>query len=184
MFAIMKRWLPLVVFVLAGTFSLPAETVQQTYARGVRAYSGGNTETARKLFEEVLAADPGNKGAAAFIRNIDAAKPAQVDLRKQMEAVIVPKIDFHDASLTTVLDYLPKVVAEQSKGRATLNIVRLFPSDYGASKTITLQLSNAPMSSVLDYIAQLAGVKMEFQAHAVVVSLPRTASVTPAPAVQ
>jgi len=157
----MKRWFPLVVFLLAGAFSLSAETVQQTYARGVRAYAGGNVDAARKLFEEVLAAEPDNKGAAAYLRNIAAEKPATVSLRKQMEALIVPKVDFHDTSLTTVLDYLPKVVAEQSKGRATLNIVRLFPSDFGTSKTITLELSNVPMANVLDFVAQLAGVKME-----------------------
>jgi len=176
----MKRWFPLVVFLL-GASSLFAESVQQTYARGVRAYAGGNVEAARKLFEEVLAAEPGNQGATAYIRNIDATKPDNISLRKQMEAVIVPKVDFHDTSLTTVLDYLPKVVAEQSKGRATLNIVRLFPSDFGASKTITLELANVPMASVLDFVAQLAGVKMEFQAHAVLVSLPQTAAATPAP---
>jgi len=38
-----------------------------------------------------------------------------------------------------------------------------------------------PMANVLDFVAQLAGVKMEFQAHAVLVSLPQTAAATPAP---
>ncbi len=172
----MKRWFPLVVFWLAGLAVLPAETVQEVYARGVRAYVGGNAEAARKLFQEVLAADPGNKSAGAYIHRIDAARPANADLRKQMQAVIVPKVDFRDASLSTVLDYLPKVVAEQSGGRAALNIVRMFPADFGREKLITLQLSGVPMASVLDYVSQLAGVKLEYQAHAIVLSMPAAAA--------
>ncbi|MDD5200666.1 MAG: hypothetical protein PHC88_12795 [Terrimicrobiaceae bacterium] len=177
----MKRWLPLVVFLLAVAISLRAETAQQVYARGVRAYVGGNTDAARRLFQEVLSADPGNKPAAIYLRRIDAEKPPNADLHKQMDALIVPKVDFRDASLSTVLDYLPKVAAEQSGGKLALNIVRMFPSEYGRDKTLTLQLAGAPMSNVLDYVAQLTGLKIEYQAHAVVLSLARPAAAAPTP---
>ncbi|HEY8901551.1 MAG TPA: hypothetical protein VIM61_14150 [Chthoniobacterales bacterium] len=170
----MKRWFPLVVFLTVAASVAQAESVQQVYARGVRAYSGGNLEQAQKLFREVLAADPGNQPAALYLQRIAAEKPKNVDLRKQMEGVIVPKIDFRDTSLTTVLDFLPKVVAEQTGGHATLNIVRMFSSDYGREKLITLQLSGVPVTSVLDYVAQLANVKVAYQAHAVVISAPQT----------
>ena len=170
----MKRWFPLVVFLMVGASVTQAESVQEVYARGVRAYSGGNNEAAQKLFQEVLAADPGNAPAALYLRRIAAEKPKNIDLRKQLEAIIVPKVEFRDASLSTVLDYLPKVVAEQSAGRVALNIVRMFPADYGREKLITLQLSGVPVTNVLDYVAQLANVKVEYQAHAVVISAPQT----------
>ena len=65
------------------------------------------------------------------------------------------------------IDYLPKVAAEQ---KVALNLVRMFPADYGTEKKISLSLENVPMTSVLDYVAQLGGLKLEYQAHAVVLS--------------
>lgn len=168
----MKRCLPLIVVLICGAFSLSAETVQEVYARGVRAYIGGNNDAAKALFTEVLKADPRNVSAAAYLKRINATKPA-VDLRKQMESLVVSKVDFSDTSLTTVLDYLPKLAAKESGGKTTLNLVRMFPAEFG-DKLITLKLSGVPMSSVLDYVSQMAGLKVEYQTHAVVMALPKT----------
>jgi hypothetical protein len=178
----MKRWLPLVVFALAGVTMLPAETVQEVYARGVRAYSGGNIEVAKASFEAVVAADPRNESARAFLRRIAATKPSGGGIRMQMQKLVVPKVDFHDASVSTILDYLPTLATQLSGGKASLNIVRMFPAEYGQEKKITLQLSSAPMASVLDYTAQLAGLKIDYQPHAVVFSRPESAAPTATPA--
>lgn len=170
----MKRCFPLIVLLVCGVASLSAETVQETYARGVRAYIGGNNDAAKVLFTEVLRADPKNASAAAYLKRINAAKPP-ADLRKQMESLVVSKIDFSDTSLSTVLDYLPKLAAKESGGKVALNLVRMFPAEIG-EKPITLKLNGAPMSSVLDYVSQMAGLKVEYQTHAVVLALPKTAA--------
>ncbi len=173
----MKRWFPLVVvFATLGVSFCRAETVQEVYARGVRAYTGGNMEAARALFRQVMAADPANASAAAYLRSMKAAKPAPVDIRGQMGALVVSKIAFRDTSLATVLDYLPKLAAKESGGKVALNLVRMFPAEYGQQKTITLELSGVPMASVLDYVSQAAGLKLEYQAHAIVLSLPAAAA--------
>lgn len=167
----MKRWLPFVVFCFAGAVGLHAETAQEIYARGMRASIGGDNAAARQLFLQVLAIDPNNKAAAANIRRIDLATATKGDLKSRLAAVNVPKIDFKEASLTSVLDYLPKLAAQQP-GAPPLNIVRMFPKEYGDAKTITLQLSNVPMTDVLEYIAQLGGVTVAYEKAAVVIRQP------------
>jgi hypothetical protein len=164
----MKRWFPFLVLLIASVASLNAETVQEVYARGVRASIGGDNETAKQLFLRVLAADPNNKAAAANLRLIELSAAKNTDLKKRTEALMVPKVDFRDASLNSVLDYLPKV-AEQQKG--SLNIVRLFPKPYGDEKHITLQLTNMPMSSLLDYIAAAGGLKVTYEKAAIILKL-------------
>lgn len=168
----MKRWFPLLVVLSLGASSLCAETVQEVYARGVRAYIGGNNDAAKALFVQVLRADPQNVAAAAYLKRINAAKPANADIHKQMDALVVSKVEFNDASLSTVLDYLPKLAAKESGGKVSLNLVRMFPAELGEKKTVTLKLDNVPMSYLLSSISQMAGLRVEYQPHAVVVTLP------------
>jgi hypothetical protein len=173
----MKIRFPLVILLLAGATALHSQqTVQQTYAQGMRAYMAGDIDTAKTCFAQVLEADPKNMPAQAMLKRIAIQQPPGANLRKQAETIVLPKIDFRDASLSSVLDYLPKAVAEQTKGKASVNIVRMFPEDYGRDKTITLQLSNVPLASVLDYIAQIGGLAVDYQAHAVVMSLPKASA--------
>lgn len=166
----MKPLIPLVAVLIAGAGTLLADSVQETYTRGLRAYSGGNVEQAEAMFREVLAADPNHRGANACLKRIQATKAPGSDLKKQVENTIVPSVDFKDASLSSVLDYLPTIAAENAPDQGPVNIVRLFPSEYGTDTKITLQLANVPLSSVLDYIAQLGGVKLDYQPNAIVVS--------------
>lgn len=163
----MKRWLSLGLGVFLGVAGLRAAAAPEDYARAVRAYAAGDLETAETLFRQVVATDPGNTAANAFLARIAKQKPPGGGLRARLEKLIVPKVDFRDASLGAVIDYLPKVAAEQ---KVALNLVRMFPADYGTEKKISLSLENVPMTSVLDYVAQLGGLKLEYQAHAVVLS--------------
>ena len=178
----MKRRFPLLVLAIACAGTLFAETVQEVYARGVRASLSGDDAAAKQLFLQVLAADPSNKAAAANLRRIELATAKSGDLKSRTEALTVSKIDFRDASLNSVLDYLPKLAAQDSGGKTNLNIVRMFPKDYGDEKKITLQLASVPMSSVLDYIAELGGLSLAYEKAAVVVKMKDAAA--PAQATQ
>lgn len=171
----MKRWFPLCVLFFACAVIANGATVQDLYTAGMRASLAGDDTTARKLFVQVLAADPGNRGAAAMIKRIDLASTTGEGLKARVEKMNVSKVDFTDASLTSVLDYLPKLAAQQS-GAAPLNIVRMFPKEYGDEKKITLQLSGVPMATVLDYVAQLGGLTVKYDRSAVVIRQAETAA--------
>jgi hypothetical protein len=108
-----------------------------------------------------------------MIRNLNVAEAKKGDMKSRVEAINVPKVDFKEASLTSVLDYLPKLGAQQP-GATPINIVRMFPKEYGDAKKITLQLSSVPMSSVLEYVAELGGVTVSYEKAAVVIKLPET----------
>ncbi len=168
----MKARFLLLALAVALMATASAETIQEIYARGVRAYIGGNADAAKALFTEVLATDPANKPAAAYLKRIQLEQSAGANLEKQAASVIVPKVDFRDASLSSVLTYLAKVSREQSNGKVSLNIVALYPPAFGDQTRITLSLSNAPMSEVLKYVSEMAGTKLEYQQHAIVVSKP------------
>lgn len=165
----MRRWFPLGVF-LASLSALPAETAQEIFARGSAALLAGDHSRAQQAFLQVLEIEPGNKAALANLQRIEVATLAQRKMKSQIEKVIVPKVDFRDAALTSVLDYLPKFAATHPS-QAPLNIVRLFPKEYGDSKLITLQLVNVPLTDLLDYVAQLGGVTVQYEKAAVVVKL-------------
>ena len=169
----MKRWLPLLVLPLCGLLPIHGATVQEVYEQAVRASLSGDTARARELFLEVLAADPQNKPAAAYLRRIEMATAKQGNLKSRAEAMNIPEVDFKDASLTSVIDFLPKLAAEQG---VTMNVVRLFPPDYGDQKKITLQLSGVPMASVIEYVSQLGGVTASYEKSAVVFRMPESAA--------
>jgi hypothetical protein len=164
----MKRWLPQVAAALACIATVHADTAQEVYARGMRAYMSGDLDSAKQMFEQVLAADPGNRPAAALLRRIELQTPSGDSLHKSLASITTPKVDFREASLSSVLDYLTKLTSELSNGKVSLNLVRMFPADYGQSTKITLQLSNVPMADVLDYVANLGGLKAGYQGRAVV----------------
>ncbi len=168
----MKARFPLLAFALVLMASASADTVQEVYARGVRAYIGGDTETAKVLFSQVLTADPKNKPAASYLIRIRSEERAGSAIEKETQALIVPSVDFREASLSSVLDYLVQVGKTASGGKVIMNIVRLYPTDFGDKTRITLSLSNAPMSEVLKYVSEMAGTKIEYQQHAIVVSKP------------
>jgi Tfp pilus assembly protein PilF len=174
----MKMLFMVALALIAAVRPVGAQTAQETYIKAVRAYQAGEVDTARQLFEQVLQTDPQNKGAIAFLGRIRATSGSATTLKLELDRLMVPSVDFRDASLSAVLDFLPQLAQKESGGKMALNIVRAFPKEYGEEKMVTLALSNVPMSAVLTYVGRVAGVKIEYQPRAVVVSLPEPAAPT------
>lgn len=162
----------LAVLTLFGSvFAQPAD---DSFAKGLKAYTAGNVVEAKGFLTQALVADPKNKQAALLLQRIQAQERVGGDLEARASKVMIPVVDFKDASLTTVLDYLPVAAAEHSNGQFALNLVRLFPSDYGADTKITLAMRQVPLSEVIRYVAELGGLTTQFQPHAVVLSRPQS----------
>jgi hypothetical protein len=151
-----------------------AQPTNEDFAKGLKAYTAGDVATAKSFLTQALKADPKNKQAALLLQRIQTQERVGGNLEARAAKVIIPEVNFKDASLTTVLDYLPVAATEHSNGQFSLNVVRMFSSEYGAETKITLALRQVPLSELIRYVAQLGGLTTQFQPHAVVLSRPQS----------
>jgi hypothetical protein len=96
-------------FALAGAAF--AENVQQLLTDAQTAYMRGDVENAKATFEMVSKLDPRNQTALAFLRRIQveqAAKGGAGGVEKKFAAVIIPTIEFKEATLREALEFLRK----------------------------------------------------------------------------
>lgn len=148
--------------VLVGAETDPAGT---PLAEAVKAYAGGDTETARMLFEAVLAEDPGNRTARTYLGRIQGQAGARKALRNQMEAMVLPTVKLQDVAAREAFLYVSQQVEKRSGGKKHLNVVWLAPSEAGNRITLTLQ--NIPVSEVLRYLAAAADLRVVYDRNAI-----------------
>ena len=174
--------------VLCGT-SLAVDT-QKLMSEGQTAMIRGDMETAKSKFELVTKLEPKNLPAIAYLRQIaaqEAQKPTSPQQEKQLSQLIIPKLEFKEATFTAALDFMRRKAAELSGGKQSVNFVVQIPAE-AQNTPVTLNLQNIPFTEALRYIAELAGAKVEYQKFAVVIragGAAATASATkdqPAPA--
>ena len=172
--------------VLAIATASFAESTQELLTQAQVAYQRGEIEKAKKLFTAVVQADPGNPTAIGFLRKIageEKNKPGTSSIQKQMETLMIPKVEFKEATLGSVLDFLKQTAAKVSDGKAAVNFVVQLPEDQVKTKTVTLSLTNVPMSEVLRYLGGLADVDFSYEKYAILVK-PHVATSQTAPAQQ
>jgi type II secretory pathway component HofQ len=85
-----------------------------------------------------------------------AAKPAAM---KKAEAIVLPKIDFQEATLSEAVIFLGEKAKELDADKQGVNLI-LEPAAGGLEPTLTLSLANVPLSEALRYVAQLAGCEI------------------------
>ena len=171
---------------LALSVASVAESTQELLTQAQVAYQKGEVETAKKLFKAVLQSAPGNPTAIGFLKMIAAEekkKPAGSSIQKQLETLIVPKVEFKEATLGSVLDFLKQTAAKVSEGKTAVNFVVQLPEDQVKTKTVTLSLTNVPMSEVLRYLGGLADIDFAYEKYAILVK-PHVAAPQTAPAQQ
>lgn len=175
----MKRFLPILLLMTSPL--LAQKTNSGVLSDAVRAYHGGDYETATSLFEAVLAGDPKNQAAQNYLRMIQADKKKGSSLPANLKKVILPKVEFEDASPKEAIEFVAQQVQKQTGGKQTVNVVWMVPE--GQEKKITLRLQNIPAFEALRYIGDAAGVQLEYDTFAVKIkpAEPSTAPASPAP---
>jgi hypothetical protein len=160
----------LVALLAGGAFG---ESAQQLLSEAQTAYLRGDMETAKRNFELANQLDPRNPTAIGYLRMIK-AKEAQ-DARggggqeKQLAAVIIPKVEFREATFGSALDFLKQQVARQSQGKIAVNFVLQIPDEQVKTHTVTLSLTNVPFTEVLRYLGTLTGTTFAFEKYAIAV---------------
>jgi hypothetical protein len=166
---LLPRLLTLAALAVAG--AVHAESEQQLLNAAQAAYTKGDMETAKRNFELVNQINPRNVTAIGYLKTIAAMAPkanAGAAVEKSLSALIVPQIQFKEATLGSALDFMRKKAEELSGGKQPVNFV-VSPGVDRDGTTVTLALREVPYTEALRYIGDLANVSFEYQKYAVVV---------------
>jgi len=176
----MKRILaPLLLCFAASTLPLAAQQ-SSLLSQAQKAYLAGDIATAKPLFEKVVADDPQNVPARNYLKAIAAAEanvPPGAKIEKQLQTLILPTVDFQDATLDSVLDALKKQASKASGGKTEVNFV--VQPGVNASTAVTLHLSNIPFREVLRYIGELVNADFVVDRYAITVKPKANANTMP-----
>jgi len=123
------------------------------------------------------AAPPPPPGVGAVSAPAKTAAPAESPALKKAGEIIIPKVEFRDATLDEAVDFLRVKARELDPDKTGLNIV-LKPG-AGADVHLTISLTNIPLIEALHYVAELAGLQMRAEKDAIVLGPVNSASTTP-----
>jgi N-acetylglucosaminyldiphosphoundecaprenol N-acetyl-beta-D-mannosaminyltransferase len=73
-------------------------------------------------------------------------------------------------AIGAVFDYLKSTAAKLTEGKIAVNFVLKLPEDVVKTQTITLNMTNAPYTEVVRYVAELASLNVQYQQYAVLVT--------------
>ena len=97
-----------------------------------------------------------------------AVDPAAAELEKKLKGIIIPRLEFQNASLTDGLAFLAASAKENNDGKA-INFVMVGMGEFADEVRITLSLENIPLYDCIRYMSEIAGIKFRIDAHAVVI---------------
>lgn len=151
------------------TAPVQAEDLNAVYQQGRAAFYRGDMVTAQQLLSQVAAANPKHTDTQRMLAFIRANhKPAENTLKNQYAAVILPKVDMQDVTVTEAIDALRALAKNASNGKVTPNVI-IKGEELGQRK-LSLTLANIPLTEALNYVTQLVGAKATYDKHAVILS--------------
>lgn len=156
------------LFIGASAFSA---NVSKILSEAQTAMIRGDLATAKRNFQIVYQLDPRNAVAIGGLRQIavqEAKGGGSGNIEKQFAQVILPNVQFKDATLTEALEFLKKKVTDASGGKQTANFV-VKPGVDPAAK-LTLSLTNVPVTEALRYVGELVSAKIDYQKYAIVIA--------------
>ncbi len=157
------------LFVSVAGFKAQAEDLNVVFQQGRAAFYKGDFTTAQQLLSRVAAANPKHAEIANLLAFIRANHKAPDNtLKNQYAAVILPKVEMADVTLTEALEGLRALSKNASEGKVSPNVI-VKGEELGQRK-LSLSLANIPLSEALNYVVQLVGAKATYDKHAVIVS--------------
>lgn len=162
------------------------EEVKRLLSEGQAAFTKGDYTTAKGAFETAYQIDSRNLVAINFLQKIKALEktaPKFVSQEQQLRGLTVPKVQIKDATIGAVFDYLKSTASKLTGGKAAVNFVLKLPDEVVNTKTISLNMNDAPFTEVVKYVAELANLNVQYQQYAVLVTPKATVAPVAVPAV-
>ena len=92
-------------------------------------------------------------------------------LQRKLKSIVLPVVKFREANARDVIEFLQVESAKLAADKTEINFVWQLPANAPALP-ITLNLKNVPLTEVLNYVTQLAGLRYRVDAYAVVIYKP------------
>ncbi|MDR3405655.1 MAG: hypothetical protein P4L99_24385 [Chthoniobacter sp.] len=171
----MGKWLAIVTFVLVFVPFIVGQIVAALYPQLESVEEYGGTHLGRfAAVPNVMPARNTTPSPPAEIVVENASSGADTEkIRRKLERIIIPKLEFHEATLSEAVEFLKKKSVElddfSSPGENGVNIVLNAPEPTapGADARITVSLTNIPLVEALKYITGLANMKFKVEPYAV-----------------
>lgn len=165
-----------------AAFAADSPEVQEYLREGQAAFLRGDYASAKSAFQMVYSIDPRNMTAINFLKRIKVAeetRPKYTDQQQSLAGIVIPQIQFREATLGSALDFLKKAVEKQTGGKQAANFVVQLPAEQVNTQTVTLNLTNVPFTEAVRYLAELANATVSYDRYAIMIK-PKSA-VAPAP---
>jgi hypothetical protein len=148
-----------------------AADVQKYLTDGQTAFMRGDLVAARRNFEMASKLEPRNPTVVGFLKQIAAAEAknsSSQGAEQDFKGIVIPQIQFKEATFAAALDFLKKKVSDLTGGKKSVNFVlKIAPEQQNTP--VTLSLTNIPFTEALRYIAELVDAQVEYQKYAVVI---------------
>lgn len=157
----------------AATNAVPSSIEQeQMFMEAVLLSNRGLYAEAEGRLKRLAELQPNQPTISEFLRLVQLKlhDPAE-GLTKRLATIIFPVVQFRAASPQDVIDYLRHESGRFATDKTEVNFVWQVP-DSVQLPPITLNLKNIPLSDVLNYATQLAGLRYRVEPHAVVIYKP------------
>lgn len=146
-----------------------AQNIQALYEEGRALYNAGHLEQAREKLRVVAARNPDHVPTRAMLAQIQQILGVDnTTLKNSYEKIIIDKIEFDNVSLTEAIEAVRVFTRKATDQKVTPNIILKSP-DLG-ERSISINLSNVPLTEVLNYIAQLSNTKLTYDKNAAMFS--------------
>ena len=114
-------------------------------------------------------------GGATRAQAFESDETAAAKLTRKLKAIVIPRLDFRDATVAEAVEFLKKKSAELDTAepdpakRGVNFVLNLGAAPEAAPQRLTLSLSNIPLLEALKYVTGLASLKFKVERSAVVI---------------
>jgi len=98
----------------------------------------------------------------------DVAGAEKLDLTKRADGIILPKVDYREASVPEIVEHLNRASKDLDPDKVGVPI-ELSAAAKASNTKITLSLKNVPLTEVIKYITNLARLKYRITSSKVMI---------------
>ena len=176
LFVIMLFLLTSVLRTRAATNAAANIPQEQLFMEAVLLSSQGFYPEAEVRLKHLLELQPEQPTVRELLREVQLRRiqreqdPVGI-LKQKLAAISFPTVQFRDANPEDVIDFIRQETGKLAADKTEINFVWQVPRGALVSP-ITLNLKNVPLTEILNYLAQVTGLRYRVDAYAVVIYKP------------
>ncbi|MFM2179212.1 MAG: hypothetical protein RL015_3310 [Verrucomicrobiota bacterium] len=162
--------LAIILVMTAGSgVAQAADDIENLFQMGRTAYYKGDLEQAHQLLGMVEQQAPRHQETRILLGQIRAKlRTFGTSLKKKYEGVKLGKIEFTEVTFEEALEGLRVLSKNASSGQVIPNFIITDPTLK--PKSISLMLTDVPLTQAMEYLARIAGARISYDNHAAIFS--------------